>query len=213
MTVSYGDEERAWPALLWRLAEPMLSVSSSPLGGGIGHRQWIVNAQVALEYARTDLEVHLEAIADELGCTGPGVGFLTAAPVGRVAGGADGGVEAYATVGLRHPTLAAADDVPATGTVGTVNVIVGIPVLLTESALVNAVITCTEAKTQALLDHGVPGTGTASDAVCLVCPRRGTPEQFAGPRSSIGARIARAVYRAVDAGTAMAWPPDRAARR
>jgi adenosylcobinamide hydrolase len=211
--MSYRDGGAVRPALLWRLDEPMLAVSSTPLGGGIGRRRWIVNAEVALEYARTDVEAHLETIASELGCSGAGVGFLTAAPVERVTTGSDGGVEAYATVGLRHPVLAAADaDGPASRTVGTVNVVVGVPVPLTESALVNAVITGTEAKTQALLGHGVPGTGTASDAVCIVCPAPGAPEQFAGPRSPVGARIARAVHRAVDRGTARAWPSDRAAR-
>jgi adenosylcobinamide hydrolase len=210
---SYRDGGTVRPALVWRLDDPMLAVSSTPLGGGLGQRRWIVNAQVALEYARTDLEAHLEAIASELGCSGAGVGFLTAAPVERVTTESDGGVEAYATVGLRHPMLAAAAaDVRASGTVGTINLVVGVPVPLTESALVNAVITGTEAKTQALLGHGVPGTGTASDAVCIVCPTGGAAEQFAGPRSPVGARIARAVYAAVDRGTARVWPADRAAR-
>jgi len=179
----------------------MLAVASTPLGGGIGTRHWIVNAQVALDYARTDLEAHLAAIGAELGLVGPGVGFLTAAAVDDVTSAVDGGVSASATVGLRHPTLAAApDDVPQGSVVGTVNVVVGVPVRLTQSALVNAVITCTEAKAQALHDHGLPATGTASDALCIVCPAGGTAEQFAGPRSPVGASLARAVHAAVVAG-------------
>ena len=61
----------------------------------------------------------------------------------------------------------------------------------------NAVVTATEAKTQVLLEHGVPGTGTASDAVCVLFPPVGEEERFAGPRSVWGARVARAVHRAV----------------
>lgn len=76
------------------------------------------------------------------------------------------------------------------------------PVCLSAAALVGAVITVTEAKTQALLEAGVPGTGTASDAVCILCPQQGPAEPFAGPRAPWGARIARAVHSAVRAGLA-----------
>ncbi|MGH9033830.1 MAG: adenosylcobinamide amidohydrolase [Acidimicrobiia bacterium] len=209
-TAAYRDGERSRPALVWRFDQPMLAVASTPLGGGIGTRHWIVNAQVALDYARTDLEAHLAAIGAELGCVGAGVGFLTAAAIDDVTSAVDGAVAAYATVGLRHPTLAAApDDGPPDSAVGTVNIVVGVPVRLTQSALVNAVITCTEAKTQALRDRGVPATGTASDAVCVVCPAVGPAEQFAGPRAPVGARIARAVHAAVGRGTVAEWAADR----
>ena len=75
-----------------------------------------------------------------------------------------------------------------------------VPVPLADAALVNAVLTATEAKVQAVLEAGFPGTGTATDAVCIAAPD-GTPgEDFAGPRSAWGARIARAVHAAVRAG-------------
>jgi adenosylcobinamide amidohydrolase len=76
-----------------------------------------------------------------------------------------------------------------------------VPVALTGAALVNAVATATEAKTQALVEAGVPGTGTASDAVCVCCPTVAEDaELFAGPRSPWGARLARAVHAAVATG-------------
>jgi len=65
---------------------------------------------------------------------------------------------------------------------------------------VNAVVTATEAKTQALAARGVQGTGTATDAVTIVWPPGIAAEQFAGPRSRWGWRIGQAVYRAVSAG-------------
>jgi adenosylcobinamide hydrolase len=204
-TATYRDGDGARPALLWHLPEPMLGIASAPVGGGIGPRRWIVNVQVPLEYARLDLEAHLAAVARELGCAGPGIGFLTAASVDGVTSAVDGGVAAYATVGLRHPTQAAApDDEPRGSIVGTINLVVGVPVRLTHAALVNAVVTATEAKAQALREHDVAATGTASDAICVVCPALGTAEQFAGPRSPIGACLARAVHTAVSAGT-VAW--------
>ncbi|MFC6882098.1 adenosylcobinamide amidohydrolase [Actinomadura yumaensis] len=91
-----------------------------------------------------------------------------------------------------------AGDVGRTGwTPGTVNIVVNVPVALTDGALVNAVVTATEAKTQALLEAGYPCTGTASDAVCIAVRTDGDAEPFAGPRSEWGARIARAVHAAV----------------
>jgi adenosylcobinamide amidohydrolase len=90
--------------------------------------------------------------------------------------------------------------------VGTINLVVSLPVRLTEAALVNAVMTATEAKTQALLEAGVPGTGTASDALCVACPADGNAEQFAGPRARVGAGLARAVHGAVADGVARGWP-------
>ncbi len=213
----HHHEGRDEPVLLWRPASPVLAVSSAPLGGGIGVRRWVLNAQVPKGYDRTDPDVHLHAVAAGLGCRGPGVGLCTAAPVERVRRSADGGVVADATVGLSHPAWAAVlDDEPfcedflaarrssqnEPGGPGTVNLVVWVPVRLGEAALVNAVATATEAKTQALLEAGVAGTGTASDAVCVCCPTGGPAEPYAGPRSRWGARIARAVHGAVAAGTA-----------
>jgi adenosylcobinamide hydrolase len=209
----YHDDGRERPALVWRFDPPMLAIASAPLGGGVGVRHWVVNAEVPLEYVRTDLEDHLGSIARALSCDGPGVGFLTAAPVGQFATGRDGGVDSYATVGLRHPTWAAdADDAVSVPTVGTINLVVAVPVQLSSAALVNAVITATEAKTQALIEHGVPATGTASDAICIACPTDGDAEGFAGPRAPVGSSIARAVHAAVSAGMAAGWPPDAETR-
>jgi adenosylcobinamide amidohydrolase len=73
---------------------------------------------------------------------------------------------------------------------------------LREGAYVNAVMTATEAKTQALLEAGFRATGTATDAICIAAPAAGEPEDFAGPRSVWGGRIARAVHSAVHTGAA-----------
>jgi adenosylcobinamide hydrolase len=188
--------------LVWRLSEPMFAIGSAPLGGGIGPRSWVVNAQVTSDYARTDIEAHLEKIAAEAGCTGAGVGFLTAAAVDRVTKVVDGGVTVFATVGLQHPTWAAAADDNEGAPVGTINVVAFLPARLTDAALVNAVATVTEAKAQALFEHGVPGTGTASDALCILVPGSGPVESFGGPRSPVGSPLARAAHRAIADGAA-----------
>jgi adenosylcobinamide amidohydrolase len=190
-------------------------IASGVVGGGLGERQWVLNAQVPGGYDRMDPAVHIAELAAGVGLAGAGVGLLTAASVTDVVEREDEGARVAATVGLRVPTWAA---VPA-GTVdhevapirrpGTINIIVSVPVPLSDAAFVNAVITATEAKTQALLQAGVRATGTASDAVCVAAPAAGEPEGFAGPRSVWGARIARAVHAAVLAGALR----DAAARR
>jgi adenosylcobinamide amidohydrolase len=115
----------------------------------------------------------------------------------------DGGAHVDVSVGVTLPTWAAAPDEglePGDRRPGTINVVGIVPERLSRAAMVNAVMTVTEAKAQALWDAGVAATGTASDAVCIACPDEGPAHSFAGPRSLWGARLARAVYRAVSAG-------------
>jgi adenosylcobinamide amidohydrolase len=182
-------------------------MSSGVLGGGLGPREWVLNAQVPGWYDRTDPQAHLTELAAGLGLDGPGVGLLTAAQVTGIVERGDGGVHVAATVGLRVPTWAAAPDGapdPELAPIwkpGTINMLVSVPVPLTPAAFVNAVITATEAKSQAVIEAGYPGTGTASDAICVAAPAAsaaaGRPVDFTGPRSPWGARIARAAHAAV----------------
>jgi adenosylcobinamide amidohydrolase len=81
--------------------------------------------------------------------------------------------------------------------VGTVNIVAWVPVGLSDAALVNAVGTVTEAKAQALWELGLPATGTATDAVVVLCPPDGPREAYGGPRSRWGAPLARATRDAV----------------
>ena len=189
------------PVLVWHFAAARRTISSAAVGGGIGERQWICNAQVARDYARTDLAAHIDEVAVATGCEGSGIGMLTAADVQRFSCATDRDVDVFATVGLSHPTWAAdRDDAVSAWAPGTINVVAFVPHPLTDDALVNAVMTTTEAKTQALIEAGIPGTGTASDAVCIACDPAGPVERFAGPRSAIGASLARAVRAAVQGG-------------
>lgn len=205
LSVQWRDENGTrLPVACWHPGPGYRMISSGVLGGGIGLREWVLNAQVPSRYARTDPAGHLLELAGGLGLTGPGVGMLTAARVAGLVLRSDQGVEAAATVGLRVPAWAAApaDAADPEHAPGTINIIVCVPVPLAGAALVNAVITATEAKTQAVLEAGFRGTGTATDAVCVAAPvaAGGVAEDFAGPRSAWGARIARAVHAAVLAG-------------
>ncbi len=211
------------PLLVWRAPSPVRCLSSAVWGGGLGLRSWVVNAQVGLDYARLDPGAHLQSIAAGAGLEGDGVGLLTAASVDAVVEVAEEGATCAATVGLSMPVWAAEPAGPAlagrapamTGTPvqpngtgsawqpGTINLVCWVPFPLEDGALVNAALTATEAKTQALIDAGVAGTGTASDAV-VICCEPGGGESFGGPRSRAGAALARAVHAAVATGTE-AW--------
>lgn len=187
------------PVLVWRPARPWLAISSAVLGGGFGVRHWVLNATVPNSYRRHDPDRHLTEIAGALGLTGPGLGFLTAVDVREVVHRSDDGVDVSVTTGIGdHPTWAAG---PASRAepVGTINAVCWLPRRLSEAALVNAVGTVAEAKAQALVTAGVPGTGTPTDSVAVLCPVAGDAEPFGGPRSPVGGALARAVHSAISA--------------
>ncbi|MFE2379642.1 adenosylcobinamide amidohydrolase [Streptomyces sp. NPDC059398] len=213
------EEGGHWPLLLWTPGPGRRMISSAALGGGIGERHWVLNAQVRPGYARTDTESHLAEIAGRAGATGPGVGLMTAAPVRNARSATDGGVQALVTAGTgvhgwaAEPGTGSDEPLPA----GTINIIVAVPVALSDAALVNAVATATEAKVQALRDAGLDASGTPTDAVCVSVPGHpaGPPPRGArarGPRAGApaggGGRGGRAGRRA----TLLACLPPDAAR-
>lgn len=222
--------------LTWALPAGWRALSSAAVGGGLVEPRWVLNATVDGRFARTDLDAWAAETARAVGLDGPGCALLTAADVRQVEHAHRGGVSAWATVGVTRPTwphdpravlwchggrrddrrvtTAVHEHVPAPP--GTVNIVVALPVPLSGSALVQALATATEAKAQVLVRAGVPGTGTASDAVVVLCPGPATASDastgtqdgtmdpaavpFAGVRSLWGRRVAHAVHDAVRAG-------------
>lgn len=210
-------------ALVWRFDEPTEAISSAAVGGGIALIDWIVNIGVGSGYTRIDLDAHAAEVAAELDLRGDGTALFTAADVRGVRRAECVGVVVHATVGVSKPTWAAAAELPVTAPresvgsdrpasgsgggdsaddndIGTINIVAQLPVGLEPGAAVNAVMTITEAKTQALAECGVAGTGTATDAVVVAWPAAARRERFGGPRSQWGQRLALAAYNAVRAG-------------
>jgi adenosylcobinamide hydrolase len=199
------------PVLVWRFLQPLRSISSAIVGGGIGIGNWVLNMTVDPLYSRVDPATHIAEVADALGLEGDGVGLLTAVNVGMHTDNAVEGAMVISTVGVRRPVWAfdAGEALPVSYSEsaavnrspepkpGTINLVCFVGQRLSDAALVNAVATVTEAKTQALYARGIPGTGTASDAVCVLCPNGGSEDVFGGPRSYWGARLAAASYAAV----------------
>lgn len=191
------------PCLVWRFDDPRPVVSTAILGGGTGSASWILNVSVAGDYARLDPADHLGEIAAYLGLIGSGVAMMTAVPVDRREVVEVEGAIVTATVGVGTPTWAA-DPEASVGneslTPGTINLVTAIPADLEPGAMVNMATTITEAKTQALIEAGIAGTGTATDAVCVVGDHDAAASSFGGPRSEWGARVAMATHRAVTLG-------------
>ena len=178
--------------------------STTLLGGGLGTRNWVLNAQVPEGYDRGDPDTHLRELTEACSLQGPGVGMLTAAIVGDLAHAEEQGVGVIATTGLGSRGLAASTEPPQAHVPGTINLIVAVPAALEDGALLNAIATATEAKSQALIQAGFPCTGTATDAVCVAARQSGPRAIFGGPRSRWGSRLARAVHEAVLEG-ALTW--------
>ncbi|MFE5709430.1 adenosylcobinamide amidohydrolase [Streptomyces sp. NPDC056501] len=191
--LTHTEQGRSWPVLVWAPGPGVRMVSSAVLGGGIGERAWVLNAQVPPGYDRLDPVAHLRTLASGAGLEGPGVGLMTAASVENRRHAADGGAEAVVTAGIGVRGWAA---VPGAGGVaaprpGTINIIVSLPVPLTAAALVNAVATATEAKVQGL--SGGSGSDRARGLARCIARRRsaliavGAPPVPEGLRGTIRA--------------------------
>lgn len=194
-------------ALWWRFARPRPAVSSASVGGGLTAVSWVLNVGVEHDYRRTDLAAHAGEVAAGLALVGPGTALFTAVPVDRHVHAEEDAASVCATVGVTRPTWPAdRSAVPSAGQrlpPGTVNLVVRVPARLDGAGLVQLALTATEARAQACVEGGVPGTGTASDAVVVVGGGDGPVERFGGVRSTWGSRVALAVHAAVTEGLAV----------
>ena len=87
---------------------------------------------------------------------------------------------------------------------GTINIMVFIDGHLTDGALVNAVISASEAKVKALHDRNVldpesltVATGTSTDSLLIAATQQGEPTPYAGSGTELGKLIGGTVYQAV----------------
>lgn len=196
-----GPDHRG--VLWWSFPAPRPAVSSASVGGGLLEVSWVINIGVERDYRRTDLGAHADQVRRGVGLAGRGTALFTAAEVSAVSATVEDGVRAWSTVGVTRPTWPA-DRSALAGAghrlPGTINTVVVVGARLGPSALVQAALTAAEAKAQACLEAGIPGTGTASDAVVVVAADTGAPETFGGVRSPWGSRVALAVHASVAAG-------------
>ena len=196
----------AAPIARWRLSRAVSAIiAPRPLGGGIGVRDWVVNATVPMSYARDDPDVHLAELADGLGLTGAGVGLLTAVDVAEViahrrrraswsgrrsASACRAWAAAPASTTARRPPRHHQHRRLRARPAG-------------RAALVNAVATVDRGQGAGAAELGIAATGTATDAVCRAVPADGPVAAYGGPRSTVGLPGSR---RAVHGGRPRARP-------
>ena len=194
---------------------PLRVLSSAVVGGGSAELREILNLHVDDKYDGERPEEDLAATAAELGVAEPFVGLMTAASTEyarcAVESLGDFAVAAVVSVGLSNTSSAGvtppigagpADGAAAPGP-GTINVILLVDGALTPAAMVNAVITTTEAKTMTLAEwdvktrEGDAASGTSTDTVVVACTGRGAELPYAGPATPVGWLAARAVRSAM----------------
>ncbi|RME79323.1 MAG: hypothetical protein D6784_00910 [Chloroflexi bacterium] len=178
------------------------TLSSAVVGGGFTRTHVILNRHVDKQYDHPDPPAELRAFAVRMGITGPFVGLMTAAYLETARSMVlqrDGlRVGVLLTAGLSNATSAGLSP-PVAMRPGTINQVLLVDANLSPAAMVNLVITATEAKTDTLRRLGVltpagePATGTSTDAVVIACTGRGPVLPYAGPVTPVGWLVAQAV--------------------
>jgi adenosylcobinamide hydrolase len=194
--------EREWSVL-----------SNAPVNGGWRRTNLLVNRHVPHGYCEADpIRETKKWMADHGFDADRTVALLTAAWTDRAAvvKRSETGVTvtAVVTAGVSNAARAGKPgpvyrDVPSPGTI---NILLLVDGRLTEAAMVNTVITATEAKTAALQVLGVKdrdgdqATGTTTDVVAVAASQRvveGVAHHYAGLATPLGQAVGQAVYRAL----------------
>jgi iron complex transport system ATP-binding protein len=191
---------------------PLKVLSSAVLGG---ERQWarfIINHTVRKDYSSDKPTEDLARLAEKMNLGKDVLGLMTAVDVRRTVMSFNAkqsvAVAAFCTAGVGNPCSAGNFATANEGVAapGTINIVVLIDGNLTQAAMVNTVITATEAKTMALfqanirLPNGAMATGTTTDAIVIACTGKGKLLRYAGSATDLGFLVGRTVYQAVAQG-------------
>jgi iron complex transport system ATP-binding protein len=186
---------------------PLTALSSAIVGSGFQRVRHILNAHVDKDYATPNPKADLRALARRCGADGPFVGLLTAVHLRKARMAffeADGlSVGALITAGVSNATCAGVT-LPFLCQPGTINIILLLDAQLTRGAMLNAFITATEAKCAVLQSRNIrapndnPATGTSTDTITIAATGKGSLNSYAGPVTTIGWLIARAVRQALE---------------
>lgn len=188
-------------------------LSSAVLGGERRRARFIMNHTVEKNYSSDKPAQDLARLAEKMKLGKDVLGLMTAVDVRRtvMSSGLRPGlaVATVCTAGVSNACSAGdpVEDAPGNmAAPGTINIVVLIDGNLTEAAMVNAVITASEAKTLAVVQAGVRlpdgamATGTNTDAIVIACTGRGEPLSYAGAATNLGCLVGRTVYQAVARG-------------
>lgn len=193
--------------LIVRSQQPLEVLSSADVGGGFVRARYLLNRHVHGDYNCAEPAADLVAFARECGITEAFVGLMTAVALHKACvmtlRAEELTVAVVLTAGISNATAPGLSP-PALPVSGTINMILLIDACLTPAAMVNAVITATEVKTQALMardirtPEGYAATGTSTDAIAVASTARGTLLPYAGPLTPVGWLIGRCVRTAME---------------
>ncbi len=164
----------------WRAA-------STGVSGGIRSVTTLLNHTVPQDFSSSP-ELRISHLAERKGFDPAGTfGLLTAVPMKFLCIVQIEKITACITAGATHPDP---------GGYGTINIIICADAFLTDAALLDAIITVTEAKTSAMRQSGYDSCGTLTDAVIIASDIKGSHSDmhnYAGSGTAIGALIDKAV--------------------
>jgi len=206
MTIAGVHVDIGHEAVVVRADEPLTTASSAVVGGGLGRASAIINLHVPKNFRGEHADRVLEAFVARRSIPAPWVGLLTGAwtEKAEIATETIDEITAVAivTVGLSNPASAGRTAVAA-WLPSTINTILVVDADATPAALVNLVMTVTEAKVMVVAEAGVrtldgdPASGTSTDAIVIAATGRGRRCEFGGPVSDLGWGAARAARTAL----------------
>ncbi len=205
--------------LIWSKT-PLRMLSSAVLNGGLKEAYGIINVQVSESCGNDKNDEHwnaeefLNRVVQRLQLpNGQVVGLMTAAKMQNVAVSTKKYDEitltVFATAGTSIAVTAGESAASKKGSFqsekcGTINIILLVDGNLTESCMVDALKTVTEAKTVALREldvrsqfSGDAASGTLTDTVAVACTKKGDGIKFAGTFTMLGELIGKCVRETV----------------
>ena len=175
---------------------------STGLNGGRARVNYLFNKQVPRTFNPPDPQEFMKEEALKLGLEAANFGLLTAVKMEYLQFIEDDYLTAFITAGVSNGSEFRAK-------IGTINIILISKARLSETALLGAIITATEAKGLALLEKGYTFLGTNTDAVIVAFEIDSNPDPkseekqeipYAGSSTDFGKKITEAVIRGVKAG-------------
>ncbi|MFZ2497593.1 MAG: adenosylcobinamide amidohydrolase [Methanosarcina sp.] len=184
------------------IVEGNFEAVSTGLNGGRSKVKYLFNKQVPRTFNPPDPQEFVKEKALKLGLEAASFGLLTAVKMEYLQVIEDDYLTAFITAGVSNGSEFKAK-------VGTINIILISKARLSETALLGAIITATEAKGLALLEKGYTFLGTNTDAVIVAYekdsgsdPKKMNMEElpYAGSSTELGKKITEAVIRGVKKG-------------
>ncbi|KLK88571.1 hypothetical protein SZ63_06080 [Methanoculleus sediminis] len=163
--------------------------ASTGVHGGIGDVTTVLNHTVPRDFEGDPVR-HLDLLAARHGIFRDYFGLMTAVNMRHLCVLQYDFVTVFITAGVTNPTGGPArGDAPHT-----INIIVYSREGMCDAALLEAIVTATGAKAQALHDLGYDFPGTTTDAVAVACERDAPPSHtYAGTLTGVGSRVHEAV--------------------